>query len=117
MENNSNKRKASRFGCAVPVDGKDGAVFALAKTVDISRNGIGFISQHNVALNEKFAVELVLKADTEPVLVIGEVKWVRKIPGSERYRVGLSFSEVIDGAQKDIDSVIDTPFLQGEMAP
>ena len=116
MKNDNNKRKFSRWDCAVPVDGKEGAPFTSAKTIDISRHGMGFISKHNVPVNEKIALELVLKAGAEPVLVIGQVKWVCKIPGSERYRVGLVFADVVDGTQKDIDSALDAPFLHREMS-
>lgn len=116
MENNADKRRSTRFDCAVPVDGKDGAIFTSTKTVDISRDGIGFISNHQVPLNEKVAIELVLKPDTDPVLVIGQVKWVRKIGQTEQYRIGLTFEDVIDGSQSDIDATLNTRFLHREMA-
>ena len=116
MENLANKRKSARFDCDVPVDGKEGAVFASTKTVDISRDGIGFLSNHAIPLNEKVAIELALKPDTEPVLVIGEVKWVRKISDTDQYRIGLTFADVIDGSRDDIDSTLNNRFLHREMA-
>ncbi len=116
MENTANKRKSSRFNCYVPVDGKEGAAFSSTKTVDISRDGIGFLSNHAIPLNERVAIELALKPDTEPVLVIGEVKWVRKIADTDQYRIGLTFADVIDGSREDIDSILNGPFLHKEMA-
>ncbi len=115
MENPANKRKSRRFDCYVPVDGKEGAGFTYTKTVDLSRDGIGFVSQHPAKLNEKVAIELVLKPDTEPVLVVGEVKWVSRIPKSDQYRVGLTFADVIDGSLEDLDSALNTRFLHQEM--
>ena len=116
MENAANKRKSARFDCYVPVNGKEGAAFSSTKTVDISRDGIGFLSNHAVPLNEKVAIELALKPDTEPVLVIGEVKWVRKISDTDQYRIGLTFADVIDGSRDDIDSTLNSRFLHREMA-
>ena len=116
MENVANKRKSARFDCYVPVNGKEGAAFSSTKTVDISRDGIGFLSNHAVPLNEKVAIELALKPDTEPVLVIGEVKWVRKISDTDQYRIGLTFADVIDGSRDDIDATLNTRFLHREMA-
>ncbi len=115
MENPSNKRKSKRFDCYVPVDGKEGAGFTYTKTVDISRDGIGFVSHYPAKLNEKVAIELVLKPDTEPVLVVGEVKWVNRIAKSDQYRVGLTFADIIDGKRADIDSVLNARFLHQEM--
>ena len=116
MENVANKRKSARFDCYVPVNGKEGAAFSSTKTVDISRDGIGFLSNHAIPLNEKVAIELALKPDTEPVLVIGEVKWVRKISDTDQYRIGLTFADVIDGSRDDIDSTLNNRFLHREMA-
>ncbi|MEI6438363.1 MAG: PilZ domain-containing protein [Candidatus Omnitrophota bacterium] len=99
MNDLSNKRKSPRFDCYVPVDGKQGSAFSSTKTVDISRDGIGFLSNHPVPLNERIAIELALKPDTEPVLVIGQVKWVRKVSDSDQYRIGLTFSDIIDGSK------------------
>ncbi|MBF0618775.1 MAG: PilZ domain-containing protein [Candidatus Omnitrophica bacterium] len=110
-----NKRQSKRFDCYVPVDGKDGSAFSRAKTVDISRDGIGFLSDHAIPLNEKVAIELALKPDSEPVLVIGQVKWVRKLSDSDQYRVGLTFSDIIDGSRDDLDSTLSTRFLSREV--
>jgi c-di-GMP-binding flagellar brake protein YcgR len=116
MENQSNKRKAPRFNCLVPVDGKDASRFARTKTVDISPTGIGFISDHPVPLNEKIAIELALRADADPVLVIGEVKWVRKMTDSERYRIGLTFSDIIEGSAEELDGSLRNRFVNQDVS-
>ncbi|MBF0486240.1 MAG: PilZ domain-containing protein [Candidatus Omnitrophica bacterium] len=111
MTNNiSDKRKAKRFNCLVPVDGKEGSLFSSTKTVDISKDGIGFVSSHAIPLNEKIAIELALSPETEPVLVIGQVKWVRKITDSDQFRVGLTFSDIIDGSRDELDSSLSGRF-------
>ena len=99
MKTASNKRTEGRQGCFVPVEGKNGSAFDDTQTVDISRHGIGFVSAHPHEINEKVAVEIQLKPDTEPVLVLGVVKWVRKISDSDQYRIGLNFQEILSGSE------------------
>ena len=110
MNNPEDKRKSRRFNCLVPVDGKEGSVFAKTKTVDISRDGIGFISNHSIPLHEKIAIELALRSEADPVLVIGEVKWVRKLSDSDQYRIGLTFSDIIDGSRDELESTLNNRF-------
>ena len=98
-----NKRTEPRRDCYVPVEGKPGSTFDQTQTVDISRNGIGFVSPHPHQINEKVAIEIQLKPNAEPVLVLGVVKWVRKLSDSENYRVGLNFAEVLSGSQTRLD--------------
>jgi len=108
MSSASNQRSEARYNCLVPVEGKEGSQFDQTKTLDISRHGIGFLSSHSVGLNQKIALEIVLKPNTEPVMVIGVVKWVRKLGVSEQYRVGMVFSEVISGSSTRLDKYLSS---------
>ena len=99
----SNKRTENRRNCFVPVESKSDSSFDQTQTVDISRHGIGFISPHPHSMGEKIAIEIQLKPDTDPVLVIGTVKWVRRISDSEQYRVGMNYDEIISGSPKRLD--------------
>ena len=112
MINQEDKRKSKRFSCLVPVDGREGSSFTDTKTIDISRDGIGFVSNHAIPLNEKIAIELALRPDSEPVLVIGEVKWVRKLSEVDQYRIGLTFSDVIDGSREELDESLAGRFAR-----
>ena len=103
MAVSSNQRCEDRKNCFVPVESKDGSTFDSTKTFDISRHGIGFLSLKPIAINQKIALELVLKPNTEPVMVIGVVKWVRKIETTNQYRVGMTFSEIIAGSSTRLD--------------
>lgn len=103
MTTAQNKRTEARHDCYVPVEGKDGSEFDQTKTTDISRHGIGFLSAHSIPINQKIAVEIALKPNTEPVLVIGVVKWVRKLSDSDQYRVGMTFSEILSGSPARLD--------------
>jgi hypothetical protein len=102
----ANQRSEDRYNCLVPVEGKEGSEFDQTKTLDISRHGIGFLSSHPIGINQKIALEIVLKPNTEPVMVIGVVKWSRKIADSDQYRIGMVFSEVISGSSTRLDKYL-----------
>ena len=106
MKSSKEQRKAKRYNCTVPVDGKEGSVFEHTRTVDISRNGIGFVSDTALPLNQKIAVEIALSADGEPVVVMGVVKWVRKLTDSDQYRIGMTFAEVLSGSQTRLNQFL-----------
>ena len=101
-----NQRSEARHNCYVPVEGKEGSEFDQTKTLDISRHGIGFLSAHPIGINQKIALEIVLKPNTEPVMVIGVVKWVRKLEVSDQYRIGMVFSEIISGSSTRLDKYL-----------
>src|SRR6202451_2416692 len=98
-----NQRSETRYNCLVPVEGKEGSEFDHTKTLDISRHGICLVSPQAVGINQKIALEIVLKPNTEPVMVIGVVKWVRKLGQTDQYRVGMVFSEIISGSPTRLD--------------
>ncbi len=95
MKPKKRRRKNTRQVCLVPVDGKAGTGFGNMKTVDISQGGVGLISNKSINLDEKIAVELELMPGHEPVLMMGQVKWVDRIPESENYRLGLRFTNTL----------------------
>ena len=98
-----NNRIENRNNCFVPVDGKSDSSFDKTQTVDISSHGIGFISSHPHNINEKIAIEIQLKPNTDPVLVIGIVKWVHRLSDSEQYRVGMNYDKISSGSQRRLD--------------
>ncbi len=99
----SEQRRNTRLECLVPVDGKQGSLFDHTKTVDLSKGGMGFLSDHKIPLEQEIMVELDLDKKGPPVFVIGKVKWVRRVPESGMYRVGLSFVEVVQGSKSRLD--------------
>ena len=98
-----NKRRNERFNCIVPVESKEGSIFDKTKTIDISKGGLGFISQNVIPLNQEVAIEIDLTEDGEPVFVIGKVQWVRPIANSEKFRIGVSFDKILKGSKSRLD--------------
>ncbi len=102
----ANQRTEARYNCLVPVECKEGSEFDRTKTLDISRHGIGFLSSRPIGINQKIALEIVLKPNTEPVMVMGVVKWMRKLEVSDQYRIGMVFAEIISGSGARLDKYL-----------
>lgn len=94
-----NKRKNEREQCFVPVDGKVGDLFEQVITTDISKTGMGFISQNEIPVNKEIPIEIDFEETGEPVFVIGKVKWVKPLPNSDKFRLGLNFDTVLIGSK------------------
>ena len=99
----NNKRTSKRFNCLVPVDGKKDSVFDGIRTVDYSKTGIGFISKNKIPLNQEIALEIDLDEMGDPAFVIGKVQWVREVPKSGYYRIGMVFKEVLKGSKSRLN--------------
>ncbi len=95
MKKKAEQRRMPRRLCGVPVEGKEGSFFEGIQTVDICQGGVGLISAKSIPVNEQIVVQLDLDPDEEPVLVLGEVKWIVKMKDSEYFRVGMSFCEEV----------------------
>jgi len=98
MKKTLDKRSHPRYRCLVPVQGKQGGDFDQTKTVDIGSHGMGLISPQLISVDQKIPVELILNSQSDSVLVLGQVKWVRRLSGSRRYRIGMSFADVFTGS-------------------
>ena len=95
----SNLRKSERCSCLVPVEGKDGGVFDDTQTVDFSRGGLGFVSNHRIPVNREIPIEIELTVDGKSVFVIGKVQWVHRVPDSQCYRIGVTFKDIMQGSK------------------
>ena len=94
----NNKRKNKRVACQVPVEGKENTHFARLTTVDVSKQGLGLITEDEINVNEKIAIQLDFNQE-DPVFVIAKVKWITQIKPSHKYRVGMSFENVFRGSK------------------
>lgn len=103
MKVQKDQRRSARYHCRVPVESKKGAAFDNSQTIDIGKSGIGIISNKSIPLDTKMAVELDLNAEGESVLAVGYVKWVRRLPDSQSYRVGMKFEEISKTTQLQIE--------------
>lgn len=93
-------RKVNRTFCSVPVEGRAGGDFYDVHTVDISHGGIGFVSAKPVAIHKKIAVEVELGPGNDPIVMMGEVRWIRPCYKSKGYRIGMKFVKVISAGSR-----------------
>ena len=73
--------------------GKEGE----AETVDISGNGVGFITKEDLSVNAPLDMWLIIPDHHEPYYVRGEVIWSRQLNGDGRQRVGVHIKEDLMG--------------------
>ena len=95
MKSGAEKRKANRRNCTVPILCKKGTAFDHSQTVDISRGGVGFISSKFIPVDTKMAVEIAMRPESDPVLTIGQVKWIQPLSHLACYRIGMVFQKLI----------------------
>jgi len=91
MNKKNEERRSLRHDCPVPVEGKDNSAFADTRVTDICNSGIGLISSRSVTAGEEIALEIELTEGEQPVLVMGQVQWVKK--EQDYYRFGLKFTK------------------------
>ncbi len=105
MNAQENKRKNKRHHCYVPVEGKRGEPFAGSQTIDISSDGAGLLINSFVQVKSEMPVELDVAPSSDPILTMGEVRWIKRIPNSEQYRVGLYFKDLKQNIKSRINRV------------
>ena len=97
------KRKAKRFNCQVPIMCKKGGAFDNSQTMDISQGGVGLVSNRFIPVDTRMILEIALLPNSDPVLALGQVKWVRRIPVSDNYRVGMHFADIAPSSRSQIN--------------
>ena len=86
MKNKSGKRKNERHQC------------------------IGFVSSHALSFKQKIPIELALSPEGDPLLVEGEVQWIRPLSIRKKYRVGLTFKNILNGSKSRLEQYFQNKF-------
>lgn len=65
--------------------------------LDLSRGGMKFVAQWEVAPGTQLAISLHVPAYANPIPLTGKVAWCRSIPGEEGvFLVGLAFGNLVE---------------------
>jgi c-di-GMP-binding flagellar brake protein YcgR len=72
---------------------------------NISLEGMGFISQSFIAPNALLSLELNIISNF--ISPVGEVRWTQNLPHSDRYRVGVEFSEIKEEQKKRLQDYVE----------
>ena len=102
MNTAAEKRQNRRVGCAVPIESKKGSRFDDSHTVDISKGGVGLVSSRPLPIDTTMAIEIDLTAAGNPILAMGQVKWVQQLPG-DGYRIGFSFTDLAAASKNRLE--------------
>lgn len=65
--------------------GKEGE----AETLDISANGVGFVTKENLSTNTALDMWLIIPDNHEPLYTRGEVVWAKPSEDGQQQRVGV----------------------------
>ncbi|MDD5449286.1 MAG: PilZ domain-containing protein [Candidatus Omnitrophica bacterium] len=92
------KRKASRFKMAMPVDYRMLRASQEAKrksfTSDISIGGVRFIADEFLALTARMVIDINLPVPERSVSAVSKIAWIRKLPDDDKYEIGNQFLEM-----------------------
>ena len=68
--------------------------FGSTVGLDISEGGLKFFSEEFMPIGTSMVLEICLGSMLKFINAVADVVWLRKMPHSERYQVGLKFSEI-----------------------
>ncbi len=64
-----------------------------AETMDISANGVGFLTKTDIPMHAPIEMWLQIPDHQEPVHIIGHVVWSCSTPDKEKKRIGVELEE------------------------
>jgi len=111
------RRRYSRVACAglisySVISEKQKGASEKSITMNVSPSGIMFSVSHHIAPHTLLDIELLLPPGsfyhTSAVMakVIGEVKWAKKVNGTESYNLGAQFTQIKDEDREGITNYI-----------
>ncbi len=104
------KRGSPRVNARLPLQFKDIQrpieTYAGSLTKDVSTSGISFVSSEFLSIFTRLLLEVSIPSFSRPVKAISKVAWIRKIPRSSQYNVGLQFMDMTEEDNKHLASFI-----------
>ena len=94
IDNQGEKRKSERvkFQEAMDFQWKDTSLSGGCLACDLSERGVKINFNEFVPLNSEIELTFKFKDQPQVVTLLGKVVWVRQVPFSERYQLGLEFT-------------------------
>ena len=94
IEKLEEKRKTERirFQEALEFQWKNTPIQGGCLACDLSEGGIKINFNEFVPLNSEIELTLRLKGQPDVLMLLGRVAWVKQVPFSDRYQLGLEFS-------------------------
>lgn len=80
--------------------------------IDLSLDGLQFLTRRKLRIGQKLRMELVVPAFTETLVLKGEVRWVGRAGLSDLYRTGVKFIGVNKEIASYLEKLAEDPFLR-----
>ncbi len=104
------RRKCPRIDARLPLQFKDIQrpieTYAGSLTKDISESGVRFVSNDFLSIFTRLLLEVSVPSFSRPIKAISKVAWIRKVPRSNQYSVGLQFMDMTEEDSKHLSSFI-----------
>lgn len=113
-EHDRERREFRRIKVNSPVEYKflNSGRFTNSVTCDVSEGGISFVVDGKIPTGTHLYFQAKLKNRPQAIYGIAKIAWSAKIPYSEKYKVGLEFTETGSISKADIAA-----FIQENKAP
>jgi len=89
------RRMFARINIKIPLKFMDSHTEAIgeAEVVDVSANGVGFVTKENLAVDTPLDVWLYVPDNHDPIHIVGKVVWSQQLDDNIHKRVGVHLGE------------------------
>ena len=102
------KREYPRMRYPIPVRfGGDASRVQDSLMKDIGAGGVRLLSRDFLPVDAKVKIEFFLTPASEPLLAVGKVVWVQKVPYSYQHEVGIQFVDISEGSRKRLRHFVE----------
>ncbi len=102
------RRKSIRIESSIPVHYKGEQQFIMTVSKDIGENGVKFTTNRFIPVFSKLVMDIFLFHNSEPIRMLTEVIWIRKLPRLDLYSIGTRFLELSKEHKKLISHYLET---------
>ena len=102
------KRQFPRFPFKQAVKFQTGEYFSPGGSLsrDLSRGGVCLAVNEFVPVKSVVTLHLQLNQESKMIRIKGAVMWVRVLPESERYEIGIQFEPLTDPLQSEVNQIL-----------
>lgn len=108
MDKNRDKRQHPRYPFKKAVKYQIGEYSCPDGSLsrDLSRGGICLTVSQFVPVNGSVVLYLQRNQESKVIVVKGTVSWIKMLPDSERYQIGVHFEGLDESVQREVNNII-----------
>lgn len=104
------KRRFPRVNARLPLQFKDIQrpieTYSGTLSSDISKTGVSFTSNEFLSVFTRLMLEMSVPSFSQPIKIISKVAWIKKMPYSTQYKVGVQFMDMTEEDKKCLSNFI-----------